>query len=304
MSFFNFFKREIKPYDMGYLPEIDGHTIYYQQIGNPKGKIILCFHGGPGGSGKARHASHFDLKKYRVIIFDQRGGGKSIAQNILYKNTTADLLSDAERLLKYLGITGKIIVAGGSWGSTLALLFAEKNPTRVSKLIVNSIFLAATRDCNWMPETCRIFYPDFIDRFRNEAGSTNITAYFTKLILSKNKKDNDKALSSYASFERLLGSSNPQLPKPPFTEANMAYPRLFFHYDSHKYFLRPNQILKDINKITHIPTYIFHNRLDMSCPLINAWDLHKALPKSHLYIIPNRGHGSPLMFETMKKVLK
>lgn len=304
MNFFNLFKHMPKPYETGYLPECDGHQIYYQQFGNPKGPVILSFHGGPGGSGRAKHAVSENLKKYRLILFDQRGGGKSLARNPLYKNTTADLLKDAEHVLEHLNIKGKIIVSGASWGATLALLFAEQNPKRVSHLVVSCIFLANKRDCDWMPKGSRLFYPDLLEKFETEAGGKNITQYFTRLLLSKNKRDNERALKSYASYERVLGSTHPHLPEGPFTEEDIRYPRIFFHYDSHKYFLRDNQILKDAHKISHIPTYIFHNRLDMSCPVINAWELHKALPKSKLYIVPSRGHGSPLMFETKKEILK
>lgn len=302
--FFNFFRRSPKPYDTGYLPACDGHQIYYQQFGNPKGKTILSFHGGPGGCARAKHAYAYDLKKYRFIMFDQRGCGKSVARDPLYKNTTDKLIKDAHHLLDTLKIKGKIIVSGGSWGATLALLFAQKYPERIRRIDVNSIFLAHKRDCDWMPNGCRLFYPDFIDAFRSQAGTPDLSLYYARLVTSPHPADNDKALRSYASFERLLGNSNPHLPKGPFTETDRIYPRLFFHYDSNNYFLHDNQILNNVPKIAHIPTYIFHNRLDMSCPVLNAWELHKALPKSKLYIIPSRGHGSPLMFKTKKQVMK
>lgn len=301
---FSFFKYKPKSFDQGYLPEIDGHNIFYQQFGNPNGKIILSFHGGPGGCSKIKHCLHYNLKTTRIIMFDQRGCGQSTAKNIHYKNSTHDLLNDAVRLLHHLNIKKKIIVAGGSWGSTLALLFAEKYPERVSKLILNSIFLADKTDREWMEKDSRLFYPDLIEQFQKEAGSKNIGKYFAKLILSPHKKDNEKALKSYGSYEKLLGSVNPKLPIGPFVENDMAYPRIFFHYDNNHYFITPNEIIKKTDKIAHIPTLIFHNRLDMSCPLCGAWDLHKALPKSKLFIIPNHGHGSKLMFDTMKEKLK
>lgn len=139
--FWNLFKRPIQPYHKGFLPTKDGHDIFFQQFGNAAAdnrKTILVFHGGPGGSSKYKHTLHYNLKKYRVILFDQRGCGQSICANALYQNTTNDLLDDANRLLNHLQITGKIIVGGGSWGSTLALLFAQKYPHRVSKLVLNS----------------------------------------------------------------------------------------------------------------------------------------------------------------------
>ena len=301
---FSFFKRTIRPFDSGYLPPLDGHEIFYHQFGNPDGKVILAFHGGPGGCSKEKHAAHFDLKKYRVILFDQRGCGKSLYKERLSHNTTHDLLMDGIRLLDYLGISGKIIIAGGSWGSTLALLFAQKYPERVSKLVVNSIFLAGATDSKWMAKTSRLFYPDLLDKFNEEAGGKNLSKYTHRLLQSNKKKDHDKALKGYASYEKMLGCVDPKLPEGPFSEADMSYPTIFFHYDSNNYFLKYDQILKECHKIAHIPTFIFHNRLDMSCPIQNAWDLHLALPKSKICIIPSRGHGSKLMFDTMQKVLR
>lgn len=302
--FFNLFNPLPRPYEMGYLPDKDGHQIFYQQFGNPNGRVILTFHGGPGGCGKPKHVIHYNLKKYRVIVFDQRGCGRSLAKDIYYKNETKYLINDANRLLEYLKIKGKVVIGGGSWGSTLALIFAQTYPDKVSKLVLNSIFLADDTANNWMPQTSRLFYPDFIDLFRQQAGSQNIRDYFGRMILSRDRKKQEFALASYAGYERLLGATHPKLPTPPFTENDYQYPRLFFHYDVHDYFMRPNQILNNAYKINHIPTLIFHNRLDMSCPLCGAWDLHKALPKSKLFIIPSHGHGSKLMFDTMKQELK
>lgn len=302
--FFSFFKRQIKPYDTGFLPILDGHEIFYSQYGNPNGKVVLSFHGGPGGASKSKHVHHFDLKKYRVILFDQRGCGCSLYQERLKNNTTQETLKDALRLLDYLDIRGKIIVAGGSWGSTLALLFAQKYPECVSKLVLNSIFLAGSTDYEWMSKTSRLFYPDFIDKFYEETKGKNLSHYTYQLLKSDKKRDHETALKGYGSYERLLGDVNPQLPCGPFTEEDMSYPSIFFHYDANDYFIKPDQILKETPKIAHIPTLIFHNRLDMNCPLQNAWDLHNALPKSKLCIIPSRGHGSKLMFDTMSKELK
>ena len=301
---FSFFKRTIHPFNSGYLPPLDGHEIFYHQFGNPNGKVILSFHGGPGGCSKEKHVSHFDLKKYRVILFDQRGCGKSLYKDRFAHNTTHDLIMDGVRLLDYLGITGKIIVAGGSWGSTLALLFAQKYPERVSKLVVNSIFLAGATDLEWMPKTSHLFYPDLLDKFNEDANGEHLSKYTYKLLQSTRQKDKDRALKGYGSYEKLMGDVDPKLPEGPFSDADFSYPTIFFHYDANEYFLKHDQILKECHKIAHIPTFIFHNRLDMNCPVQNAWDLHLALPKSKICIIPSRGHGSKLMFDTMQKVLR
>ena len=236
--FFSFFKRQIKPFDTGFLPIVDGHEIFYSQIGNPNGEVILSFHGGPGGASKVKHARHYDLKKYRIILFDQRGCGCSLYKERFKNNTTQDTLTDALRLLDYLGIKEKIIVAGGSWGSTLALLFAQKYPECVSKLVVNSIFLAGSTDYDWMSNTSRLFYPDFIDRFYEETNSENLSQYTLQLLSSDKKRDHDKALKGYGTYERLLGDVDPQAPTGPFTDEDMHYPSIFFHYDANNYFIQ------------------------------------------------------------------
>ncbi len=296
--FFNFFHRELKPFNEGFLPQKDGHEIYYAEYGNRNGIPVLCFHGGPGGCSGAKHASVFDPKKYRVILHDQRGCGKSPYQNRFYKNTTSDLLADAERLLKHLNIAGKVIVRGGSWGATLALLFAEKYPERVRRLILNSVFLAGTTDREWMENVSgNLFYPDIMEKIRADVGNEPLSAHYNRL-LQGGKKDINRAMGLYGGYESIMGRADAILLKPPFDENRIKYVQIFFHYDSHDYFIKPDEILKNAKKIATIPTLIVHNRLDMSCPVKNAYDLHKALPKSKLVIVPDRGHGSKLLHET------
>ena len=147
---FNLFKPKV--YNSGWLPEKDGHKVYFMEAGNPKGKPVLIFHGGPGGAAKLRHAYAFDRKKYRVILFDQRGSGHSLPAGETLHNTTKDLLDDADRLLEYLKIGGQVIVRGGSWGSTLALLFALRHPDKVEKLLLSQIFLADEKAKRWLDD--------------------------------------------------------------------------------------------------------------------------------------------------------
>lgn len=300
----NFFKKENKPFNAGFLPPKDGHEIYYVEYGNPNGIPVLCFHGGPGGSSSVKYAAAFDQKKYRVILHDQRGCGRSTYQDRFYKNTTADLLADAVRLLKHLNVTGKVIVRGGSWGATLALLFAIKYPGCVRRLILNSVFLAGTTDRAWMEKISGdLFYPDIMAKIRADAGKEALSAHYNRL-LQGSKKDINRAMGLYGRYEGIMGSVNAALLKPPFDENHIKYAQLFFHYDAHSYFIKPDEILKNAKKIAAIPTLIVHNRLDMSCPVKNAWDLHKALPKSKLVIVPNHGHGSKLLHETVKEEIE
>ena len=151
---FGFFNNKV--FDKGYLPEFEGHEIYYQQMGNPKGEPVLFFHGGPGGSCKDSHGNYFNLKKQRVIMFDQRGCGRSKTEDIISLNDTKRLVKDANRLLEYLNICEPVTVAGGSWGSTLALLFAEKYPERIARICLYAVFLARREDMEW---TAACFIP-------------------------------------------------------------------------------------------------------------------------------------------------
>lgn len=302
--FFNLFKRTPKPFHEGYLPVKDGHEIYYAEFGNPKGTPFLVFHGGPGGSCKPGHVMSFNLKKHRVILHDQRGGGLSKFENRFYKNETRYLLDDAVRLLAHLKIEDKVTVRGGSWGATLALLFAQKYPRRVRRLVLNSVFLAGTADRAWMENISGdLFYPDVMEKIRTAAGNEPVSPYYHRL-LQGNKKDINRAMGLYGSYEGIMGSTHADLPKAPFDEDRIKYAQMFFHYDSHDYFIKPDEILKNAKKIAAIPTMIVHNRLDMSCPVQNAWLLHKALPKSKLIIVPNRGHGSDLLHDTIKQELE
>lgn len=301
--FLTLFHRDPKPFDEGYLPVKDGHEIYYRRFGNPAGEPVLSFHGGPGSVSKAKHAACFDLKKYQVILFDQRGCGKSFYKNRFDKNTTNDLLDDAARLLDTVGIKKKVISYGGSWGATLALLFAQKYPERVKRIIVSCIWLARSEDRQWMSKTSGLFYPDFLDQIYAGSNGKDPTKYYTKLLFGSSK-DMQKAMSLYGGYERLLGQVDPYFFKPPFETQNILSAQMFFHYESHEYFIKENQIIKEAKKIAAIPTLIVHNRLDMTCPVKQAWDLHKALPKSKIIIVPDRGHGSKLMFDVLKKEIK
>jgi proline iminopeptidase len=185
MCLLNWFKREVKPFDEGFCDVGDGHEIHYMQFGNPKGMPVLCFHGGPGGSAKPSHASGFDLKKYRVILFSQRGCGKSKFKNLLLENTTPQSVKDAYILLKHLRINAKVIVAGGSFGSTLALLFAIEYPQKVKSLLLHAIFLARRKEIDFPYKEMFLFYPEVKSEFERLAGQKNITQFFKEKIFSE-----------------------------------------------------------------------------------------------------------------------
>jgi len=301
------FKRKIKPVKIGWLPDLDGHEIFYHTYGNPKGEPVLVFHGGPGGSSKAARAKKYNLKKYYVILFDQRGCGKSKFKDLLYKNTPKDAVKDAKRLLEYLNIHGKIIVNGGSYGSCVALLFAESYPEIISKIWVASIFLARYRDTQeWLENDAMRFYPDFISVLKKMAGKQEITEYFIHELLSGDPKREREALKYYGSLERIVGDKNPafKLPEDEEYDKTLQSLKIYAHMDANRFFMSDNCIIKNARKIKDIPTEIFHNRLDMCCPFEQAWQLHNALPKSVLHIVPASGHGGPEMDKMLKELFK
>lgn len=301
MSFFSRFFIP-KPFREGYLPELDGHEVYFAEFGNPEGQPILMFHGGPGYHSRAENAKNFDLKKFRVIMFDQRGGGKSKPLGKLDNNTTQDLLDDAVRLLDYLKIDGKIIIYGSSWGSTMALLFAEQYPELVKCLLVSKIFLADKKSRDWELKDSGLFYPDILEQIRGElADNSLIPRYYSKIINSDDSGLQARAMSLYGSYEMVLGNLDPHLEIKEVDERYLASTRIYMHYSAAEFMLEDDEIMDNIAKIHHIPTLIVHNRLDFVCPPLNAYRLYRAMQNSKLVIVPDRGHSSKLLSETNKK---
>jgi len=286
---FGFFNNKV--FDKGWLPAHEGHEIYYQQVGNPKGEIVLNFHGGPGGCCKESHAEYFNLRKYRVIMFDQRGCKRSKSEDIIALNDTKRLIIDAKRLLDHLNINEPIIVAGGSWGSTLALLFAERYPEMTKALSVFSVFLARREDMEWMLKDSALFYPDLLEEIRHQSEGENPYTHYAKLIFSEDLSSIQTAIKYMCNYERLMGQIDPKFEDVRIDNDVINSARIALYYAANRYFLDDNEILKNINKIKDIPTYIAHNRLDMCCPLKGAWDLYRSLNNAQIDIIADKGHG-------------
>lgn len=281
-----------KPFNSGFLPEKDGHLVYFAEFGNKKGIPVIFFHGGPGGSCKAKYAKTINLHKYRAIMIDQRGCGQSQPLGKLEHNTTQELLDDVDRLLEYLNIEGKVILRGASWGSTLALLWAERRPTKVAKLLLSQVFLANDDFHNWEFGAIRYLYPEFVAYMEEESQGKTIK-YYNKLIQSDNIQDQLTAANHYGWFERICGSMNPAFGQ--FTELSeqeLASQRIYMHYAANNFFLGNSDILDNISKINTIEAIIIHNRLDLIAPLKGAWDVHCHLRNSHLTIVPDFGHVS------------
>jgi proline iminopeptidase len=303
LMFFNLFGPP-EAYATGYLPEENGHKVFYHQFGNPKGLPVLVFHGGPGDSSKPKHAALFDLKKYRVIQFDQRGCGQSLPFAETKNNTPADVLKDTKRILDHLNIQ-KCIVYGVSWGSTLALLFAQRYPDNILKMIFGMTVLARKRDIDWISEETRRFYPDIIEHLEQDIkdGKT-LRQHYADLMASDKPADQIRSIKLYGQYEFMIGKLNPRFADIQPTAQDLQYFKIYMHYDALNYGVKDNEILENMHKIAHIPALILHNRLDLVCPVEQSWLVHKAMPHSKLVIVPDYGHSSDLLKKTSKKEIK
>lgn len=289
-----------QPYNEGHLPEQDGHKVYFAEYGNPDGEVIVHLHGGPGSQSKPKHAERFDLEKYRVVLFDQRGVGKSEPFGELANNTTADLVADTERLREQLGVE-KWFVAGGSWGSTLALVYAETHPERVRGLLLSAIFLADKAAWEWMstsPDGAGQLYTDLWterERVFAKYGATPATAakIFYDRLVAADPEAAKEITADYLNWEKnLLVAGNVSLMNPEdVTEQDITYVKIFLHYERQDCFMDEGQILKNIQAIKHIPAVLVHGRYDAVCPFDGAWRLHQALPQSRLVAVPQSNHG-------------
>lgn len=303
-----FFRKwfEPKPFNTGFLPEEGGHLVHYEEYGNPQGIPVLLTHGGPGGSVKVKHVAVFNLKKFRVIAFDQRGCGKSLPFGKLENNTTQDTLHDMKRLLDYLQVKEPVVLRGGSWASALMLLFAEKYPQLVRHMVLSQVFWAdAAYTSRWELGEAVRFYPDFADEMRNAvpAGESFYEFYYQKA-LSDNKSEQLAAKNLYGAYERLLGQLNLPAAIEDIDEVSLAYMRIYMQYEANGFYLERDEVINHLDKIKNIPAVIIHNRLDFVCPVEQAYIVHKALPQSRLIIVPDKGHVSDKLHQTIRDEIK
>jgi proline iminopeptidase len=288
---------EIEPYNQFHLPVSAIHKIYVEEVGNPKGQPVLFLHGGPGAGLSPRHRRFYDPAHYRIILFDQRGSGKSTPHAELKENTTWDLVSDIEKIRKHLGIS-KWMVFGGSWGSTLALAYAQTHPEFVTHLVLRGIFLCRPEEIKWFyQEGAHQIFPDvweeFIAPIPVDEREDMVSAFY-KLLTSP---DMDLRLTAAKAWSGWEGATIRLLPEPSvkaaFQDDHMALSiaRIECHYFVNGSFLRPDQLLEDVSKIRHIPCMIVHGRYDVVCPVKNAWDLKSRWPEAELMIVPDAGHA-------------
>lgn len=293
------FYPEIEPNRTGRLRVSDLHELYWEESGNPEGKPVVFLHGGPGGGTQPAQRRFFDPKVYRIVLFDQRGCGKSTPHACLEENTTWDLVADAERIRELLGIK-RWQVFGGSWGSTLALAYAQKHPERVTELVLRGIFLVRKSEIDWFYEGgAAALFPDAWEQFvspipESERGSM-VEAYYRRLT-SKDAGERQKAAKAWSVWE---ASTSFLIPRPEHIEKcsgdefAAAFARVECHYFVNGAFLETEgQLLSQIERIRHIPAVIVQGRYDSVCPMASAWDLHRAWPEAEFRVVPDAGHSA------------
>jgi proline iminopeptidase len=286
----------IEPYIQEYLPVGSGHELYLEQYGNPKGQPVIFLHGGPGGNIKQGNSQYFNTKKYRVIMFEQRGCGRSKFQDLLKDNTTWDLVNDIEKIRIHLEIE-KWHVFGASWGTTLALAYAEAYPDKVISLHLRGICFGSPEEDKWLfIEGANKFFPDKFQAMSELLGNIPADkrlAYLADQVMSPDRQQALKVSKILNDWEGAIMKLIPREPEPipPEKEQELLNSKkVMMHYLVNSSFIEPDQLLKNAGKIRPIPTVIIHGRYDVVCPFINAWRLHQVLPEAAFEIVPDAGH--------------
>ncbi|MGM0593110.1 MAG: prolyl aminopeptidase [Pseudomonadota bacterium] len=289
---------EIHPYVSHTIAVEPPHKLHVEECGNPHGIPVVFVHGGPGAGCEDYHRRFFDPDHYRIILFDQRGCGRSSPHASLENNTTQALVADLEVIREHLGID-KWLLFGGSWGSTLSLVYAETHPERVSGLILRGIFLCRPHEIQWFYQqgASRLFpeyWQEYLAPIPEAERGDMVSAYYQRLN-SDNEMERMAAAKAWSLWE---GKSSTLRPSEavvehfgnPYTALSLA--RIECHYFKHDTFLEPNQILRDAARLKGIPGVIVHGRYDVVCPVENAWQLHQRWPEAELKIIPDAGHSA------------
>ncbi|XP_041366674.1 probable proline iminopeptidase [Gigantopelta aegis] len=291
---------EIEAFNTGRLKVSEIHEIYYEQSGKKDGKPVVFVHGGPGAGTTPRERRFFDPDVYRIVLFDQRGAGKSTPAAELKENTTWDLVADMEKLRTRLGIE-KWVVFGGSWGSTLSLAYAETHPDRVTALIIRGIFNLRYRELKWFYEdggACLV-YPDAWESYWNHIPHAErhcMIGAFHRRLTSDDEETRKNAAEVWSKWELSTSRLHPDselIKKADGDLWSQQFARIECHYFIHGgFFESDEQLLENVNKIRHIPGTIIQGRYDMVCPVDTAWRLHKEWPEADFHIVPDAGHSA------------
>jgi proline iminopeptidase len=293
------FYPEIQPYRTGYLPVSPVHSLYFEESGNPDGKPVVFLHGGPGGGTSPKQRRFFDPSRYRIVLFDQRGCGKSRPHASLDDNTTWHLVADIEQLRRHLGIE-QWQVFGGSWGSSLGLAYAETHPERVSELVLRGIFLLRRWELEWFYQRgTSMLFPDAFEPFLElipEAERGDLIGAFHRRLTGNSPVERQEAARIWSVWEAStshLLQDRDYIQSAAGDEFSLAFARIEAHYFVNNGFLRSEQqLLEDVSKIRHVPCVIVQGRYDVVCPVQSAWELSKAYPEAELRIVPDAGHSA------------
>jgi proline iminopeptidase len=287
----------VEPFQSGTLALDAIHRMYHEQSGNPRGVAVVFLHGGPGAGASAVHRQFFDPAFWRIVIYDQRGAGRSTPLGSLQDNTTPNLIEDLERLRKHLAID-KWLVFGGSWGSTLALAYAEQHPERCLGLVLRGIFLCRDSEIEWFLYGLKAIFPEpwrtFSEFIRREDRDNLLDAYY-RLLTDPDPSVHLPAARTWSVYE---GSCSTLLPNPALVadfatdRVALGLARIEAHYFKHGIFLPPDSLLRNVSRIRSIPGVIVQGRYDIVCPAISADDLHRAWPEAEYEVIADAGHSA------------
>ena len=288
---------EIEAYETGYLPLDTRHVMYWEQSGNPQGMPVVFLHGGPGAGATPAHRRFFDPAYYRIVVFDQRGSGRSKPLGALEDNTTPHLVADIERLRTHLGIE-RWMVFGGSWGSTLSLAYAQAHPERCLGLVLRGIFLCRRSEIEWFLYGMREIFPEnwrAFSGFLPEEERADLLGNYHRRLIDPDPAVHMPAARAWSTYE---GACSTLLPSPE-TVANFGQERMALglarieaHYFVNDAFLPEGGLLAHIDRIRHIPTTIVQGRYDMVCPIRSADDLVQAWPEAEYFVVPDAGHSA------------
>ena len=305
----------IEPYEYGLLEVDNIHKIYWEKSGNKKGIPVLVLHGGPGAGGNIYLRRFFDPKYYNIIIFDQRGAGRSMPSACIDNNTTQDLILDIEKLRIFFKIN-KWIVFGGSWGSSLSLAYSQEYPDNVLSIVLRGIFLCRKKEVAWFLHGIKNIFPEYWNRFNSflpQGERKELLLSYYKRLINTDPKINGEAAVSWVRYEANCSTLLPNASvSEEFINIQMALSlaRLEAHYFMNNLFLEEGQLLNNINNIINIKGYIVQGRYDVICPPESAYDLANVWPNSTLKIIEQAGHSSlevsiqKALLETMNIIKK
>ncbi len=284
----------VSPLRSGMLAVDDVHTIYWEEVGNPEGQPVIFLHGGPGAGLSPQHRRFFDPAHYRVILFDQRGAGKSTPLGEWRNNTTDLLVDDIERLRELFGIE-QWLVFGGSWGSTLALAYGQAHPQRCTGFVLRGIFLCTQGEIDWFVKGIESFYPELYDDFvalipLAERG--DLVRAYTRRMQSDDPDVYWPAARAWSAFEGRRVFLLPQDEETPSDALDLGVGRLESHYMDKLGFFSDDQLMQNLHRIAHLPAVIVQGRYDVICPPVSAYRLHQAWPGSVLHMVPDAGHGA------------